>query len=282
MHLRRRLMSYTATIQRSNPTAFVFMIDQSGSMSDTLADGNTKANFVSDVLNRTLSTLIVLSTKSDGVRDYFDIGVLGYGGGYSGLSGALSSSFFNPISALEASPLRIEDRIKKSSDGIGGILEQKVKFPIWFEPKANGGTPMCDAITKVAEELATWCDSHMDSYPPTVLHITDGESTDGDPEELSNQLKQIGTNDGSILFFNVHISSVANFPNVFPASESALPDQYAKLLFRMSSELPEHLLSSAKDLEYKVDTGSRGFMFNADPINLIKFFKIGTVASNLR
>ena len=115
-------MSYTAAIQRSDPTAFVFMIDQSGSMSDTLPDGNTKAKFVSDVLNRTLSNLIVRSTKSDGVRDYFDIGVIGYGGDgvYNGLKGELSSSFFNPISALEANPVRIENRIKKGSDGMGG------------------------------------------------------------------------------------------------------------------------------------------------------------------
>lgn len=141
---------------------------------------------------------------------------------------------------------------------------------------------MCQAIEKTVEELVGWCDSHINSYPPTVLHITDGEATDGDPEELSNQLKQIGTNDGSILFLNLHISSLSNFPIVFPASENVLPDQYAKLLFRMSSELPEHLLRFAKDKEFKVDTGSRGFMFNADPIHLIEFFDIGTRASDLR
>ena len=55
---------------------------------------------------------------------------------------------------------------------------------------------MCQAITKVAEELVAWCDTHPNSYPPTVLHITDGESTDGDPENMALQLQQIQTSDG--------------------------------------------------------------------------------------
>ncbi len=38
---------------------------------------------------------------------------------------------------------------------------------------------MCEAITRAAEELVRWSDAHPDSYPPTVLHITDGASTVG-------------------------------------------------------------------------------------------------------
>jgi hypothetical protein len=277
-------MSYTAEINRMNPTAFIFLIDQSGSMSDKLPNGHSKAQQVADVLNRTLAALIIRSTKSDGVRDYFDIGVIGYGlnGVYNGFKEALSSSFLNPISALEANPIRVEERKKKTDDGAGGIVEQVVKFPVWFEPYANGGTPMCQAITKVAEELVEWCNSHMDSYPPTVLHITDGESTDGDPEELASSLKQIHTNDGSVLLFNLHISSLNNAPIEFPASENILPDLYAKLLFRMSSELPEHLIQFAQDKGFTVSMESRGFMFNADAVQLVDFLDIGTRSANLR
>ena len=38
-------------------------------------------------------------------------------------------------------PARVEERIKKSDDGAGGILEQKIRMPVWFEPTAEGGTP---------------------------------------------------------------------------------------------------------------------------------------------
>src|SRR5665811_1916532 len=119
-------MPYTAEISRGNPSAFLFLVDQSGSMSDKLSSGKSKAEQVADVLNRTLATLITRCTKAEGTRDYFDIGVVGYGGAgaYNGFQGELSSSILHPIAAIEASPLRIDERRKKVDDGAGGILEQ--------------------------------------------------------------------------------------------------------------------------------------------------------------
>jgi hypothetical protein len=277
-------MSYTAEISRSNPTAFLFLVDQSGSMDDKMSSGRSKAQQVADVLNRTLATLITRCTKSEGTRNYFEIGVIAYGGNSvgNGFQGALGASILHPISAIESSPLKIEERQKKVDDGAGGIISQSIKFPVWFEPQASGGTPMCQAITLAAEELVAWCDAHPNSYPPTVLHITDGESTDGDPEQFASQLRQIQTNDGPVLMFNLHVSTSGADPIEFPSSESGLPDAYAKLLFRMSSLLPEHLIRFAQEKGFKVGMESRGFMFNADAIQIVDFFDIGTRASQLR
>lgn len=277
-------MPYIAEISRSNPTAFLFLVDQSGSMDGEMSSGRSKAIQVADVLNRTLATLVTRCTKSEGTRNYFDIGVIGYGanGAYNGFQGALGESVLHPISAIETSPLRIEERQKKLDDGAGGIVEQSIKFPVWFEPHAGGGTPMCQAITKAAEELVTWCDSHPNSYPPTVLHITDGESTDGDPEELATQIRQIHTDDGAVLMFNLHLSNYGANRVEFPAAETGLPDTYAKLLFRMSSPLPDHLIRFAQEKGFTVNMESRGFMFNADAVQIVDFFDIGTRASQLR
>lgn len=277
-------MTYEAQISRGNPTAFLFLVDQSGSMSDKMSSGKSKADFVADALNRTLMNLVTRCTKAEGVRDYFDVGVLGYGGSGvgNGFSGALGSSVLNPISAIEQNPVRVEDRKKKMDDGAGGILETSVKFPVWFEPKASGGTPMREALTRAAEELVTWCDAHPDCYPPTVLHVTDGESTDGDPEEIATHLTQIRTNDGEVLILNLHVSSHSADAIRFPSSDSGLPDDYAKLLFRMSSQLPEHLIRFAQDKGHTVGIESRGFMFNADAPEIVDFFDIGTRASQLR
>lgn len=277
-------MAYTAAIQRSDPTAFLFLVDQSGSMGDTMSGEKTKAQFVADVLNRTLMTLVTRCTKSEGVRDYFDIGVIGYGnsGATSGFSGSLGGQVLNPISSIEANPLRVEDRKKKVDDGAGGLVEQTIKFPVWFLPVSNGGTPMRAAITKAAETLVEWCDQHPNSYPPTVLHVTDGESTDGDPEELAEMLKQIGTADGQVLLLNLHVSTNEAAPTKFPASDAGLPDTYAQLLFRMSSQLPDHLIRFAREKGYSVTSESRGFVFNADAAEIVEFFDIGTRASQLR
>ncbi|MCE1242162.1 MULTISPECIES: vWA domain-containing protein [Rhodocyclales] len=277
-------MTYEAQISRGNPTAFLFVVDQSGSMSDKMSSGKSKAEFVADALNRTLMNLVTRCTKAEGVRDYFEIGVLGYGGNEvgNGFSGALGTTVLNPISAIEQNPVRVEDRKRKMDDGAGGILETSVKFPVWFEPKASGGTPMREALTRAAEELVVWCDAHPDCYPPTVLHVTDGESTDGDPEEIATHLGQIRTNDGEVLILNIHVSSLGTDAIRFPAGESGLPDAYAKMLFRMSSQLPAHLIGFAQQKGHTVGNESRGFMFNAEAPEIVDFFDIGTRASQLR
>jgi hypothetical protein len=210
--------------------------------------------------------------------------VIGYGGlGVdNGFFGALKARVLNPVSAIEQNPTRVEDRKKKMDDGAGGIVEASVKFPVWFEPRADGGTPMREALAKAAEELAAWCDAHLESYPPTILHVTDGESGDGDPEEIAADLGQLRTNDGSVVVMNIHVSALGSDTIKFPNSESGLPDNYAKMLFRMSSTLPPHIAAFAKDKGYTVSPESRGYMFNAEAGEIVDFFDIGTRASQLR
>lgn len=277
-------MAYQAEISRHNPSAFLFLIDQSGSMSDRLPSGRTKSEFVADVMNRTLTNLITRCTKSEGTRNYFDIGVIGYGGHgvANGFKGELGGKIMHPISEIEAAPLRVEDRIKKEDDGAGGLVERKIKFPVWFEAEAYGGTPMCGALVKAAEELANWCDEHPDSYPPTILHITDGEANDDNPEPIAAKLGTLSTNDGEILIFNLHVSDSNAQPVIFPSSGDGLPNQFAEMLFRMSSVLPDHLKGCAQEKGIKTDGEARGFIFNADGVQIVDFFDIGTRASQMR
>lgn len=277
-------MAYEAEISRANPTAFLFLIDQSGSMSDRLATGRTKAEQVADVMNRTLMNLITRCAKAEGTRDYFEVGVIGYGGhGVSnGFKGELSGKIMHPISEVEEAPLRIEGRIKKEDDGAGGIIEKKIKFPVWFEASAYGGTPMCNALVTAAQELVDWCDAHPDSYPPTILHITDGEANDGDPEEIASKLATLSTDDGEVLLFNLFVSNVKSDPIVFPDSAAGLPNEYAEMLFRMSSVLPKHLASAAKEKRYTLGEDARGYIFGADAAEIVDFFDIGTRAAQLR
>ncbi len=282
-------VSHSASIDRANPAAVLFLIDQSASMADRMASGLTKAEQVCNVLNRTIKNLIARCIRAKGdadyeVRDYFHVGVLGYGanGPRNALNGALSESVMNPISLLEKAPLRIEEKMRRVDDGAGGVLQQPIKFEVWVEPSANGGTPMCAALLAAAEELAAWCQQHENSYPPTLLHITDGESTDGDPCPLAADLRSLRTQDGEVLLFNLHISSRGDSPILFPETESGLPDPFAELLFRMSSQLPSHLVEFASTREMTLSPQSRGFVFNADAVQIVDFFDIGTRPTQLR
>jgi hypothetical protein len=281
---RNRNMPYTADISRSDPTAIFFVIDQSASMDERMTSGETKAEFVADVLNKTLSNLIIRSTKADGVRHYFDLGVIAYGGSTvgPGFRGSLSGEIVHSVSGVEHNPFRIDTRLQKQSDGAGGMIEQTIKFPVWFDPQCAGGTPMCDALRQVAAELATWCDSHPKSYPPTVVHVTDGQSTDGDPEEIARSLQRMHTNDGESLLFNLHIDTYEGAELIFPDNDSSLPDSNSRMLFRCSSSFPPHLIEAATLAGYPVSAKSKFFGYRAGVEGVVDFFNIGTTPLNLR
>lgn len=279
-------MAYTAEISRTNPSCFLFLIDQSGSMDDPFGTGEAgrkKSDGVADAINRLLQNLVIKCAKSEGVRDYYYAGVLGYGSGVApAFAGSLAGRELTSISEIADHPARVEERTKKVDDGAGGILDQTVKFPVWFDAVARGGTPMCEALRRAEQILTTWVTEHPDSFPPIVINITDGESTDGDPSAAAEAVQRVSSSDGETLLFNVHLSSHNAAPIEFPDGEAGLPDKYAELLFRTSSILPSYMQNVARQEGYSVSDGSRGFVFNADMVSVIRFLDIGTRPSNLR
>jgi hypothetical protein len=173
-------------------------------------------------------------------------------------------------------------RARSLSEFQASFPDETVKFPVWFEPVNTGGTPMCAALRKTAEVLVQWCDGHPQSYPPTIIHVTDGQSTDGDPEQIREHLRLISTDDGQCLLFNLHIDAAGTQPVMFPSSETGLPDVYSRMLFRMSSSFPPHLIGPAQEAGYTVNSESRFFGYRAGYEGIVDFFDIGTRASNLR
>jgi len=277
---------YSAEISRANPTSFVFLLDQSASMQDQIGggEGQRKCDVVADALNRLLSELTIKCAKEEGVRDYFYVSVFGYGGpgAAPALSGALAGQDLVPLSEIAASPARLETRTKKVPDGAGGLVDQEVKFPVWVDPVASGGTPMSNALTKAQSVVSAWLNDHPTSFPPVVLNLTDGEANDGDPTIPAEALRQLTSADGPTLLFNLHVSSDSSEPISFPDSDASLPNQYARTLFNMSSILPDHMRTYAQQQGIPVSDGTRGFVFNADITSIVQFLDIGTRASDLR
>jgi uncharacterized protein YegL len=275
-------MPYSVPISRANPTAIVFLLDQSGSMREPFAGqpDKTKADGVADALNRLLQNLVLKCARADGVRDFFRVALIGYGGRVTSLfdRGLLGSDLV-PVSRLANNPLRIEMRTRKVKDGAGGLTEEEFRFPVWFEARPGGKTPMCAALRKAKECLEGFVASYPHGYPPIVMNLTDGRPNDGDPRQPARELCDLATSDGNVLLFNAHLSDKQSRPVEFPAEEGGLPDDYARLLFRMSSELPPPLLEAAKDAGLAAVPKSRGFVFNADLVAVIRFLDIGTRVS---
>jgi hypothetical protein len=129
---------------------------------------------------------------------------------------------------------------------------------------------------------------NKDCYPPTIINITDGEYNGVDDAtmlQLSNQLKSMFTNDGNVLFFNIHVVPNQDEAIVFPSSENDLNgDLYGVKLFAMSSLLPLNYNDQIK-LIFNEDLDSdiryRAMGVNAGMERLVKMMKIGTLSSSL-
>lgn len=79
-------MPYTASIDRANPGCILFLVDQSRSMSRAMAGipsesrgGQSKMEAAADAVNRVIDNITQRCSQGMDVREYFNIGILGYG-----------------------------------------------------------------------------------------------------------------------------------------------------------------------------------------------------------
>ena len=141
---------------------------------------------------------------------------------------------------------------------------------------------MCGAFGRARSILETWLADHPRSFPPVVVNITDGESTDGDAASSAKSLQDLSRADGHLLLFNLHLSSDQSEPIIFPVEDARLPDDFARRLHAMSSVLPDQMRAAANRQGLMVDEGARGFAFNADISAIVQFLDVGTQVLELR
>lgn len=282
-------MPYQAEISRRNPTCLIFLIDQSGSMRDPFGNetsGRSKAAFVADAINEILNELRTVNTSGTEIKRRFYVSVIGYPKHRKSIFTRRGVDIdLVPIDELDVYA-ELEEVIKDT-----GI---KVQKKTWLRPKAGGDTPMCAALETAREVAQNFITGkytassaakdgrppdtdHMSCFPPIVLHITDGEATDGDPSYAARGLTQVKSRDGNVLLFNLHCSCVRANPVSFPDTDLVLPDFYAKQLFYMSSIIPENMIRQAKEKRNtSLQSGARGFVFNSNMSTVVSFLKIGT------
>src|SRR5260370_36807508 len=95
-------MPYMAEISRTNPSCFIFLVDQSASMVDPIGGEArvSKADVVPDGLNRLLRELPIRCAEEEGVPDYFYVAVVCYDGraGQGAIDGAPHGPRLGPSS----------------------------------------------------------------------------------------------------------------------------------------------------------------------------------------
>jgi hypothetical protein len=234
----------------------------------------SKAVALAQGVNDLVRNLVLQCQRGEDIRDYYELAFIGYGSAAgSALGGSLRGQQLVPISTIADYPLRM------ATETLPGSRDLSIDRPVWVDPVASGATHMNAAIDLAGSFLVDWANTHQRSFPPIVLNFSDGESTDGDPLPIAEQLRGISTSEGSLLLFNIHLSTEVGSPIEYPSSPAGLRDRYAQCLFDMSSELTPFMINSARGLGLSVAPGARGFVFNADSTKLSEFLNVGTQVS---
>lgn len=287
---------YSQTASRAKPSCVLFLIDQSFSMEDGIA-GTAKSisSTVATAVNKLISELIQICEKGEEKpRHWFDVGMIGYTSDSNGtpvvgsaFGGALAGRDLVSIPDLNDNPLDFEVRKRKVEqvDDAGNLVlaDEEVQFMVWYQmpPKeARFATPSRTAFEHALPILQRWIADHPDSFPPLVIHLTDGEPTDGDPKEAAAAVRALATSDGNVLILNCHISASKAESALFPTSADQLEDVFAKELYQMSSEMPDSLRQTAEVKQVKAPHGCRLMAFNADAVTLVKLLSVGTLTNS--
>jgi len=133
-------------------------------------------------------------------------------------------------------------------------------------PRTVFARMLCDIVEPRAQEMLSLVRDELkraglDGLIPAGLILTGGGAKLKGLVELAEQMFSLPVRIGA------------------PRGLPGLPDQFAQLLFRMSNVLPAHIRDQARNEGYRVTDGSRGFVFNADLVSVIRFLDIGTRAA---
>lgn len=276
---------YSQEITRRHRTAFIIALDQSTSMQEEVRFGRlkmSKAEAVAYTANILITELIDRSRRKDGVRNYYDIAVVGYSDDEVRM--LLSEDGFVSVKSLaERIPEAVTISFEESMPDKTTALVKHHIHP-WIEPKAEGNTPMYEALLRIREMVEEWCEQEQNrqSFPPIVFNITDGEASDCDDNELryaADMLRRTGTEDGDTLLINIHLSTDLSLPSmIFPMAEELLSaNRYARLLAECSSLMPESFNAEIGELKISASTPPyRGMGYNASVIELLSIINIGS------
>lgn len=277
---------YVARVTRKNPAAIVIMIDQSGSMRFSYTTGVSKAKTVADIVNSLLQDLLNKCIKEQGIKNYFNILVFGYGDKITKIwEGGLEDRQWVTVEDLRDNVVETvrEEAQRSTPFGVKNYVKERYK---WISEKFDGSaTNMRQAFEYCQSILEDWTLEHEDSFPPLVFNITDGLPTDikGDFDQwlqTCNNLTSVSTKDGNTLLFNILLTNGEEV--VMPGNENSqgmLANEYHRAMIFGSSVLPVALRGIAYNV-FKEDRirneHTRCLIINSTPKSVIGMLNIGT------
>lgn len=258
-------------INSEHPCLIIYLIDQSGSMSDKFGNGDySKAQELSNHLNKIINEIGLRCIDNGKIKNRFELAFIGYGSENdkvkSAWEGHLSGRWVVSISEVFDCQLGVDEEGQ----------------PFWIKSYSEGNTPMKKAFENAKRLCSDWINygNHRESYPPIIINISDGAATDAgfrykDLKREIERIKMLRTNFGAVNIFNIHISSAPGDGILFPVELSSNSDEYAQILFEISTPLNENMVQRAQNIgRNNIRNGSIGYVYNGNVTDLLNFLNI--------
>lgn len=274
----------------SNPGLVVLLVDMSGSMIEEWRNGRPKIHVQADYINRCLEQLVENSTvrsvrkeREEGLRATGHVDLPYLRRVYVKLVGYRKKNDVSSVLVQYASgwPKAIW----------GQQLPGNHADPKWLPvDDVDGDTPTGDAFWELGELFGN--DPQFDelikafkkSFPPLVLHVTDGKTNVGRPlgEGIAHFKKRFEPLSKTPYIFHVQIAPEGK-QVLFPcdlselANDAGVIDPYAAELFAQSDPIPDAFKARA-ELEFpQINWGEQrqGLIINASPESFLKLLDWG-------
>lgn len=271
------------------------LVDCSLSMKSKTLFHNTllsKQEVSAIVTNTIIEELVVRCERRTRLRDYFDIAVIGYSGEESySLLPNYKDDFVKAIRLAEDRPQPRTVYLKQR------LLDNSIKelpyiiYP-WVETSASGASPMYNALMRTKALVSDWCRDryNRNSFPPLIIHITDGACSDAysrDLVDIAFDIRNTSTLDGEALIMTLHLSTYGDHDEpceIYPRDyDYASGDQDRILMRYMSSLIPERLEKFLSAF-FREDTSGpyRALALNHSPSTALLIMNIGSISTSMR
>lgn len=260
------------TISREHRALIVLALDFSGSMVSQMSTTKfvRKSDMMKQIAYSLLYELLLRARRSDGVRNYYDVGIICYSD--DKVLSAFDDRWYLPISSIA--------NFAQQNQRGDLLIERLEQFT------THGSTPMLGMLLRVEQILKEWTEKeeNRESIAPIFINITDGMATDATEEILigtAERISQIATKRGRVMILQNHLSTSGEMkPIIFPHSIDELKaDRYAKMLYRMSSDIPVDLEGEIhSQLGIKRKGAHKLMAYNCSPSDIISLLSIGTSA----
>ena len=167
----------------------------------------------------------------------------------------------------------VQSRKKMIPQSGGGLTEETVEIPIWYECVPNGKSPQVAAFKKCDDLLKEECtEAKADSI--LLLHVFSGSSSDGTPQNVIMEMTR-KNQDSSEAIIRVGQCLVASksdhITTAYPSKAVFMQSPEARNLFGRSSEIPSRLTACIEAAGGKVRSGAKLLIHNGKAVDVLRF-----------